>query len=386
MNPVEGRCFTFNASASGYMRGDGCSGITLKYQPPNEEDHEATFRAGQMGQNGRSATLTAPNGLAQEDVIWKAIKEAAITPAESNVWDCHGTGTSLGDPIEVGAIRKIMMKDGRENALIINTNKANIGHLEGGAAMGSLLAVTYEAKHCFGDPSNHLRQLNPHLEQSSFDAFFNSELGEFYCNQGNVHVSSFGFGGTNGHGIMWGRKLYDLPSDAFDAAMRKLKMLPPPEIRVNGTNPENWDYDYPEKMKPGDKYSLNTEGDNVKWLKASTQEDEEDVEVFQNAYYIAGSFNDWEGEPMMDGDVPGLRTITITIPTQGYVEFNFREGNDEDKTICPSVDKCHRKTVPVMGPQANVKNSWVAQGAVGKELRIDLFVSGARTTVMWLVR
>merc|ERR1719145_228528 len=78
--------------------------------------------------------MSAPNGPAQFDMISRAVKEAAMTPPESTVWECHGTGTSLGDPIEVGAVRKVQIKMPRLEPLMISTSKSNIGHLEGSAA------------------------------------------------------------------------------------------------------------------------------------------------------------------------------------------------------------------------------------------------------------
>eukprot|EP00913_Durusdinium_trenchii_P010706 g10045.t1 len=140
------------------------------------------------------------------DVIWKAIREAKISPVESCVWSCHGTGTSLGDPIEVGAVRKIQNKEPRDTTLIVVTNKATTGHLEGGAAMTSLIAAVFQVKSSLAVPVCHLRQLNPHLDQTGFQAFFNSELGSYNYSQGIVHVSSFGFGGTNAHAIFWGEE------------------------------------------------------------------------------------------------------------------------------------------------------------------------------------
>merc|ERR1719215_1716359 len=103
------------------------------------DEREAIFRSSQIGQDGRSASLTAPNGPAQEEMITRAVKEARMTPAESTVWECHGTGTSLGDPIEIGAVRKTQIKIQRPEPLMLSSNKANIGHLEGGAGMAAMV-------------------------------------------------------------------------------------------------------------------------------------------------------------------------------------------------------------------------------------------------------
>merc|ERR1740138_707833 len=191
----EGRCFTFNSSANGYLRGEGTSGMTLKYGGDGQRD--AVYRASQSGQDGRSASLTAPNGPAQEELISRAFKEAHESPPEATAWECHGTGTSLGDPIEVGAVRKLQIKHQRVEPLFMTTGKTNIGHLEGGAAMSSMCKCVQMVMHSSCFAALHLNQLNAHLEHSVFDAFFASELHGFAYKQSNCHISSFGFGGTN---------------------------------------------------------------------------------------------------------------------------------------------------------------------------------------------
>jgi len=137
----QGRCFSFSAAANGYLRGEGTTGMLLKYSTDSENEGCAIYRASQCGQDGRSATLTAPNGPAQEQLIDRAVREAGMTPGEASAWECHGTGTSLGDPIEVGAVKKIMLKAPRRDVLLMGTSKSNIGHLEGGAGMASMVIV-----------------------------------------------------------------------------------------------------------------------------------------------------------------------------------------------------------------------------------------------------
>ena len=123
MLSASGRCLTFNATASGYNRGDGTAGLLLK-TGEHEEQRLAYFRGSQIGNDGRSASMSAPNGPAQEKCIWGAVREAMMTPPESTVWECHGTGTSLGDPIEVGAVRKVQIKMPRQEPLMVATSKS----------------------------------------------------------------------------------------------------------------------------------------------------------------------------------------------------------------------------------------------------------------------
>merc|ERR1719162_2538848 len=103
----------------------------------------------------------------------------------------------------------------------MNTNKTNVGHGEGGAAMTSLVSAVLQVKKSKGNACIHLQQLNPHLESSQFNMILNSELCGFRFDQGHVHVSSFGFGGTNGHAIFWGTNLYNEP----DMGARMLKRI-----------------------------------------------------------------------------------------------------------------------------------------------------------------
>mmetsp|Transcript_4190 Transcript_4190/g.13113 ORF Transcript_4190/g.13113 Transcript_4190/m.13113 type:complete len:946 (-) Transcript_4190:145-2982(-) len=386
-----GRCLTFNASAGGYMRGDGCSGMTLKYGELVEE-RDAIWRASQCGQNGRSATLTAPNGLAQEDVIWKSLREANIKPPESCVWNCHGTGTSLGDPIEVGAVRKVQIKQERSTTLLVVTNKTHTGHLEGGAAMTSLIGAVHQVKMACAIPVVHFRQLNPHLEQSSFDAVFNDNMNSYRYTQGNVHVSSFGFGGTNGHVIFWGQAVLATVADVETLIANRLRKMAPPEVRVNGTDPSQWEWDGPDKdVKLGDKYTINLSSDEpldtpVKWVKeedALALEDGED-----DNYYITGPFCDWESEKMEEGTVTGMRTITLEVPDSGLLEFRFLKNGEEDEILYPPVDKCARKNAPILGPKKEdkglEKNVWCIESEPGSAVKIDLFICRGKRSLMWM--
>eukprot|EP00930_Biecheleria_cincta_P041262 TRINITY_DN2825_c0_g1_i3.p1 TRINITY_DN2825_c0_g1~~TRINITY_DN2825_c0_g1_i3.p1 ORF type:complete len:973 (+),score=174.21 TRINITY_DN2825_c0_g1_i3:431-2920(+) len=384
-----GRCLTFNESASGYMRGDGCSGLTLK---PDADDDEidAMWRASMVGQNGRAATLTAPNGLSQEEVIWKAIREAKMSPTESCVWSCHGTGTSLGDPIEVGAVRKVQKKEERSTTLTVVTNKTHTGHLEGGAAMTSLLAAVFQVKSSLSVPINHFRRLNPHLDTTGFDANFGNELLSYNYSQGNVHISSFGFGGTNAHAIFWGENVYHAPS-LKELFQKRLLRMSPPEVRTNGsTDPSVWDWDGPDMViHPGDRYSIEMNPDDPpdapqRWFKEEVGDpDQEDTAT----YCITGPFNEWDVEQMEDGPVIGLRSITVTVPHSGQVQFRLLRNGNEEEVLYPQVDKCSQKLMPILGParedMGREKNTWLADAIPGSRLKIDFFACAGRRSINW---
>jgi len=202
MLSVEGRCKTFNETADGYQRGDGTNGLSMKFGNLRDE-RLALFRGSNCNQDGRSASLTAPSGPAQEQCIWGAIREARMTPPEASVWDCHGTGTSLGDPIEVGSLRGVQETDERDSPVLLSSSKSNIGHLEANAGTTGLFKCILMSKYGQGLPNCHLYQLNPHLDVSGWPTWMVSECSDYRQQSGLVGVSSFGVSGTNSHAEVW---------------------------------------------------------------------------------------------------------------------------------------------------------------------------------------
>mmetsp|Transcript_51107 Transcript_51107/g.158202 ORF Transcript_51107/g.158202 Transcript_51107/m.158202 type:complete len:517 (+) Transcript_51107:3-1553(+) len=380
----EGRCFSFSSSANGYLRGEGTSGMLLKYSSEDEAQDAAIYRASQCGQDGRSATLTAPNGPAQEQLIDRAIKEARMTAAESSCWECHGTGTSLGDPIEVGAIRKIQIKKPRTDVLMMSTSKSNIGHLEGGAGMAAMVKCVLQVLRCECQPTLHFNQLNPHLEHSVFDALFESEANRFSYQQGNCHVSSFGFGGSNGHVIFWGNSMPDL-GNVKEQIVRRLSAMSVPEVRPVGDNPDEWESDLPAAdVRPGDVYKIYFSSDDppdtaIRWMKqpAAAEDDE-------SFYAITGNFNGWEHDRMENGDLPGHQYVDVTVPPSGALEFRFLKDGDPEQVLGPEVPNCTKKLVPVVGPRAGLTNSWIVHERPDSELRIELCVVNGNVAVLWV--
>mmetsp|Transcript_67468 Transcript_67468/g.156609 ORF Transcript_67468/g.156609 Transcript_67468/m.156609 type:complete len:957 (+) Transcript_67468:179-3049(+) len=385
MSSPKGRCFTFNSSADGYLRGEGISGYMVKFGDFKDES-DGILRSTMCGQDGRSASLTAPNGPAQEEMISRAIKAAHMTPPESTVWECHGTGTSLGDPIEIGAVRKVQIKMTRSEPLMLTSNKTNVGHLEGGAAMGGQVKCILQCKHARCCPTLHLRTLNPHLEHAAFEAIFQTEAACYHYAQGHSQVSSFGFGGTNGHGIFWGQNFSNQP-DVFTLWQRRLESRKVPQVRAVGNNPDDWEADFPDirECTPGTKYKVQMSPDDpedqaVKWEKQE-QEQEEDEEDF---YAITGNFNDWQDDRMAQGDIDGSHVVFLQVPESGELQFRFLKGGDAEKVLCPAVARCTRKTVPMIGPEKGLTNFWVISAAAEQEIRIELFDQGGARSLLWM--
>lgn len=216
----EGRCKTFDANADGYVRGESCRTIFLEPIQRNESvNNEADdgniigiLAGSYVNSNARAVSLIAPSGQAQQLLLHGALKSAGISPATIDVLQSHANGTSLGDPIEIGAIHSVLMKDKsmRQSPLMISTAKGYGGHQEAGAGAVGLLEAASLASNSSIGPALHLRSLNPHVAAAlggkpaalARGGPFGIPSARNWEAALNVGVSSFGANGTNAHAIL----------------------------------------------------------------------------------------------------------------------------------------------------------------------------------------
>ncbi len=208
MMAADGRCKTFDASADGYVRGEGCGVVVLKRLSDALSDGDniqAIIRGSAVNQDGLSNGLTAPNGPSQQAVIRQALENAGVAPAQISYLEAHGTGTPLGDPIEVKSLKAVLM-EGREpdQPCWLGSVKTNIGHLEAASGIASLIKVVLSLQHRQIPPHLHLNQLNPYisLEGTTFSIPTESQPWSAGPKPHLAGVSAFGFGGTNCHVIL----------------------------------------------------------------------------------------------------------------------------------------------------------------------------------------
>ena len=204
----DGRCKTFDASANGYVRGEGCGLVVLKRLSDAlaaGDRISAVIRGSAVNHDGRSNGLSAPNGLAQESVIRAALQDAGLAPQAVGYVEAHGTGTRLGDPIEIEALRTVLCA-GRapDQPLVVGSVKTNIGHLESAAGIAGLIKVILMLRHDQIPPHLHLRTLNPLLKIEDASLVIPTTLQAWApgTEPRRAGVSSFGFGGTNAHIIL----------------------------------------------------------------------------------------------------------------------------------------------------------------------------------------
>lgn len=206
---VDGKSKPFDASADGYGRGEGCGVIILKRLSDALRDNDTIFaviEGSAINNDGRSSGLTVPNGKAQAAVIEAALKDAQVSKNDIEYIEAHGTGTSLGDPIEYEAIKKIFLQDTkRDNDLSIGAVKGNIGHLESAAGIAGLIKVALSIYHNKMLPITNLETINPRIKIDNLPINFLKEEKTWDNKTGKrkfAGISSFGFSGTNAHMIL----------------------------------------------------------------------------------------------------------------------------------------------------------------------------------------
>jgi 3-oxoacyl-(acyl-carrier-protein) synthase/SAM-dependent methyltransferase/acyl carrier protein len=205
----DGRCKTFDAAADGYVRAEGCCVIVLKRQSDAQRDGDhvlANIHGSAVNQDGRSAGITAPNGPAQEMVMQAALADAHLSSVAVNYIEAHGTGTPLGDPMEVQAIGAVYgPKRSSQSPLHIGSVKTNLGHTEAAAGLTGLIKTVLMMQ-----PGRsivpHLNYKNPskQIDWQRWPIRVPVEMTP-WPSEGSTRfagVSSFGFSGTNAHIIL----------------------------------------------------------------------------------------------------------------------------------------------------------------------------------------
>ncbi|MCE6078176.1 alpha/beta fold hydrolase [Agrobacterium vitis] len=204
----DGRCKTFDSCANGYVPGEGVGMIVLTRAGLAEEPPRkayAVIKACHINHDGRSNGLTAPNGLAQEAVIKTACREAGISPAELSYVETHGTGTYLGDPVEIEALGNAVGLDrnGRPPC-ILGCLKTNIGHLEPAAGIAGIIKAALCIQQGKVPGNNHLQTVNPLLNIDRYGFLLPQQTVDWPGENRLAGISSFGFGGVNGFAILAG--------------------------------------------------------------------------------------------------------------------------------------------------------------------------------------
>ncbi|WP_395787551.1 SDR family NAD(P)-dependent oxidoreductase [Aquimonas sp.] len=205
----DGRCRSFGAGGDGYVPGEGVGAVLLKPLQRALADGDAIYglvRASALNHGGKTNGYTVPNPVAQGDLIRAALQRAGLGLGELDYIETHGTGTSLGDPIEINGLLRAWGEAPHANhQLPIGSVKSNIGHLESAAGIAALSKVLLQFEHGQLLPSLHSEPGNPHIDFASTPFRVQTTLADWPRPAGRARragISSFGAGGANAHLIV----------------------------------------------------------------------------------------------------------------------------------------------------------------------------------------
>jgi acyl transferase domain-containing protein/acyl carrier protein len=199
---ASGRCHTFSDQADGYARGEGCGLVMLKTLSAARADHDrvlAVIYASSANHDGHSNGLTAPNGEAQRRLMSRSLAQAGCAAAALDYVETHGTGTRLGDPIEVHAIGEVLGGE-RDEALWVGSLKSQLGHLEAAAGVASLIKTTALLQDQRLLPGPPIARRNPLIDWARYRLRVVDEVRPWPRTPGRKRlaaVNAFGLSGTN---------------------------------------------------------------------------------------------------------------------------------------------------------------------------------------------
>ena len=213
----DGRCFTFDERANGYVRGEGVGLVLIKRLKDAEaagDNIVAVIRGTACNQDGRTTGVAAPNVDAQEEVIRAALADGGLRPEDVGYVEAHGTGTPIGDPIEVEALRRVFQKqheaennghvEGEQSPVHLGSVKANIGHLETASGIAGLMKVLVMLQQGEIYRQINFENLNPNvrMDGSRLKLALEPQKWQPIHERRIAGLNSFGFGGTNAHVVL----------------------------------------------------------------------------------------------------------------------------------------------------------------------------------------
>jgi acyl transferase domain-containing protein/acyl carrier protein len=350
MSP-DGHCRAFDAEAGGTLEGEGVGVVALKRLDRAMEDGDpvlAVILATAVNNDGHAKVgYTAPSIDGQADVITEAQAVAGIHADDVQYIEAHGTGTSLGDPIEIAALKQVFRNAGStaRNKVAIGALKTNIGHLDAAAGVAGLMKTVLALKHRQLPPTLHFTRPNPKLEIEDSPFFVNERLRDWDVPEGTPRragVSSFGIGGTNAHAV-----LQEAPAPQPSGPARPWHLLIFSHMTEQGREEQTQNF--------------------VRWLEENPDANMADVaftlqagrRFFRQRRLLVCRDRDDALEALKSMDPTRVRThldphrmtpVTFMFPGQGAQHVGMaRETYEQEPVFRAVVDECCEILQPILG-------------------------------------
>ncbi|PGH13809.1 hypothetical protein AJ79_03377 [Helicocarpus griseus UAMH5409] len=206
----DGKCFTFDARANGYGRGEGVATIVIKRLRDvvaAGDPIRAVIRETFLNQDGKTETITSPSQAAQIELMRDCYSRAGLNPLDTQYFEAHGTGTATGDPIEAGAVAAVFQSSRwwADKALRIGSVKTNIGHTEAASGLASVIKAPLAMERGVIPPTINFETPNPKLALDEWHLKVATELEKWPAGPGGIRrasINNFGYGGSNAHVII----------------------------------------------------------------------------------------------------------------------------------------------------------------------------------------
>ncbi|TWU40627.1 type I polyketide synthase [Novipirellula artificiosorum] len=222
----DGRCKTFDARANGYVRSEGAGIVVLKpYSAAlrDGDDIYCVIRSSALNQDGHTDGMTVPSQSAQQDLMRQAYESANVDPSLVSYIEAHGTGTPVGDPIEAAAIGNVIGKARDERQpCYVGSVKTNIGHLEAGAGIASVIKVALAMRHQLIPRHLNFESLNPaiRLEENGLRLPIESTPWKSIAGRRIAGINGFGYGGANAHVVIEDASLAEVSKEDLATPQR----------------------------------------------------------------------------------------------------------------------------------------------------------------------
>lgn len=328
-----GRSLTFDASANGYNRGEGVGGLLQRISGDPDEtiDRLGYYVSSFINQDGRSASLTAPNGPSQQAVMRNSMQLENLAVEDIIIQECHGTGTALGDPIEVGSVRAVFRK--HPTGLPITSGKTHLGHLESTAGSVGLLKTLVSLLLMAEPPNVHLCELNAHIEIAGFPGLFPTEITDLRADYAIGGLNGFGFGGTNCRSELMAKCIRG-PRAPSTRSVKQLRLAAQPwEVRGRTELLDALDAAAAE--------CLSCQGRSVS---------------------VLGSWTAWDRLEEMRPQPGGLFAGEVCLGEACCEEFRLVVDGDREQVIVPVFSKADQNA-PIVGPGSSWRGkSWLIDG------------------------